>query len=225
MIDESNKWAVILIGPPGSGKDTQVELLVKELKFVEIRTSKIIEDKLKAADPNDPVMNREKDLKKSGQLNTSSLVEEWVIEKIEEVGKSDSRLIANGWPRKVIEAEIEMSAVNKYYPKDFVKVICIELSEEESVKRNSKRRVCEKNGHPIPNFPEYKDVTMCPEDGSLVITRQDDNLDIARHRYGVYKEFTEPVIDFLSKQGYNLVTINGEQPIEDVHCDILNKLW
>lgn len=214
-----------MIGPPGSGKDTQVELLVKELNFVEIRTSKIIEDKLKLADPNDTVMNREKDLKKSGQLNTSSLVEEWVIEKIEEIGKSGLKLIANGWPRKVVEAEIEMLVVNKYYPKDFVKVVCIELSEEESVKRNSKRRVCEKNGHPIPNFPEYKDVTICPEDGSPIVMRQDDNLDIARHRYEVYKELTEPVIDFLSKQGYNVVTINGEQPIEDVHRDILNKLW
>ena len=221
----NGKLAVILIGPPGSGKDTQAELLSRELKFVEIKTSRIIEEKLKSADPNDAVMNHEKELKASGQLNTSSLVEAWAIEKIEEVGKGGSGLVANGWPRKVNEAETEMLAVEKYYPKDLIRIVRIELSEEESVKRNSKRRVCEKNGHPIPNFPEYKDTVVCPEDGSPIIMRQDDDSDIARHRYKVYKELTEPVIDFLSKQGYNLITINGEQPIEDVHRDILNKLW
>lgn len=225
MNTSDKKLAIILIGPPGSGKDTQAELLARELKFVEIKTSKIIEDKLKSAEPNDAVMNHEKELKQAGQLNTSSLVEAWAIEKIDEVGKSGAGLVANGWPRKVTEAETEMLTVEKYYSKDSIKVVYITLSEEESVKRNSKRRVCEKNGHPIPNFLEYKDTVVCPQDGSPIIVRQDDNLDTVRHRYKVYQELTEPVLDFLNKKGYSLITINGEQPIESVHRDILDKLW
>ena len=90
-----------MIGPPGSGKDTQVELLARELQFVEIKSSQIIKDKLANADPNDAVMNREKELKNSGQLNTSELVEAWMVERIEEVGKTAAGLIANGWPRKI----------------------------------------------------------------------------------------------------------------------------
>lgn len=219
------KWAVILIGPPGSGKDTQAELLARELNFVEIKTSKIIEDKLNSADPNDAVMNNEKELKKTGRLNTSSLVEAWAIEKIEEVGKSGSGLVANGWPRKSEEVEAEMSAVEKYYPRDSIKVVSITLSEEESVKRNSKRRVCEKNGHPIFGTKENEGIMVCPEDDSPIIFRSDDTPETIKKRYQVYIAQTQPVIDFLSEEGYNVITINGEQPIEDVHRDILDKLW
>lgn len=225
MTNESKKWAVILIGPPGSGKDTQAELLARELNFMEIKTSKIIEDKLKLADPNDAVMNHEKELKESGQLNTSSLVEAWAIEKIEEVGKSGFGLVANGWPRNIEEVESEMAAVEKYYPKDSIKIVTITLSEEESIKRNSKRRVCEKNGHPIFDTKNNEGITVCPEDGSAIIFRADDTPETIKKRYQVYIDQTQPVIDFLSKQRYNLITINGEQPIESVHRDILDKLW
>ena len=221
MNASDKKWAVILIGPPGAGKDTQAELLARELNFVEIKTSKIIEDKLNSSDPNDAVMNNEKELKKTGQLNTSSLVEAWAIEKIEEVGKSGSGLVANGWPRKSEEVETEMAAVEKFYSKDSIKIVTITLSEEESVKRNSKRRVCEKNGHPIQD----EGITTCPEDGSAIIFRVDDTPETISKRYQVYITQTQPVIDFLSKRGYNAITINGEQPIEDVHRDILDKLW
>ena len=215
------KWAVILIGPPGSGKDTQAELLARELKFVEIKSSKIIEEKLKSADLNDAVMNQEKELHASGQLNTREIVDAWIIECIEQVGATGVGLVGNGWPREIEEVEAEMLAVEKFFPKDSIKIVTITLSEEESVKRNSKRRVCEKNGHPIQD----EGITVCPEDGSPIILRADDTPETIRKRYQVYITQTRPVIDFLSKEGYNVITINGEQPIESVHRDILDKLW
>lgn len=221
MNTESKKWAVILIGPPGSGKDTQAELLARELKFVEIKSSKIIEDKLKSADLNDVVMNREKELHASGQLNTREIVDAWIVERIEQVGATSVGLVGNGWPREASEVEAEMSALEKFYPKNLIKIITITLSEEESVKRNSKRRVCEKNGHPIQN----EGISVCPEDGSAIIFRPDDTPETIKKRYQVYIAQTQPVIDLLSKQGYNIITINGEQPIESVHRDILDKLW
>ncbi len=216
---------MILIGPPGSGKDTQAELLARELKFVEIKSSKIIEDKLKSADPNDAVMNREKELFYSGQLNTREIVDAWITERIEEVGKSGVGLIGNGWPREVGEVGTQMATVDTYYPKDSVKVVSITLSEGESVKRNSKRRVCEKNGHPIFDTKENEGIAVCPQDGSAIILRVDDAPETIKKRYQVYITQTQPVIDLLSKRGYNLITINGEQPIESVHRDILDKLW
>ncbi len=225
MTNEPKKWAVILIGPPGSGKDTQAELLARELKFVEIKSSKLIEDKIKSADPNDPIMNREKELFYSGQLNTREFVDAWIIERIEAVASTGIGLIGNGWPRETSEVETEMSAVERFYPKDSIKVVTIELSEEESVKRNSKRRVCEKNGHPIFDTTGNEEVTVCPQDGSAIILRADDAPETIKKRYRVYIDRTKPVLDFLSKRGYNVITINGEQPIESVHRDILDKLW
>ena len=221
----NKKLAIILIGPPGSGKDTQAEFLSHEFGFKEVKTSRIIEDKLKSADPNDPVMNHERELFKSGQLNDRELVQKWATERIEEIGKSGAGLIGNGWPRKISEAEIEISTVEKFYPKEAIKVISIDISEEESVKRNSRRRVCEKNGHPILDTQENQGITVCPEDGSPIIIRGDDSPETIKKRYGIYISDTKPVLDFLNKRGYNIITINGEQSIEEIHRDILDKLW
>ena len=129
-------------------------------------------------------------------------------------------LIANGWPRRVEEAQTEVEVLEKYYGKN-IKVVTIALSEEESVKRNSKRRVCRANGHPILD----PDITVCPEDGSPLITRADDIPETIRKRYQVYLSETALIIDFLTQKGYNVITIDGEQSIEDVHREILNKLW
>ena len=225
MDTSDKKWAIVIIGPPGSGKDTQAELLAHELKFVEIKSSKIIEDKFKSADPNDEVMNREKELNASGQLNTAELVDEWLVEKIEGVAKTGTGLIANGWPRGAHEAEKEIPVLEKYYSKESIKVIVISLSEQTSIHRNSKRRVCEKNGHPILDTPKYKGVEVCPEDGSPIVSRADDVPEVIARRYQVYLDQTKPVIDFFNEKGYNIITINGEQPIESVHRDILDKLW
>ena len=207
------------MGPPGSGKDTQAELLARELKLEEIKTSHIIEQKFAAAEPNDAVMNEEKRKYKSGELLDQKLVEEWTLEAIASAAAGRG-LIANGWPRRVEEAQTEVEVLEKYYGKN-IKVVTIALSEEESVKRNSKRRVCRANGHPILD----PDITVCPEDGSPLITRADDIPETIRKRYQVYLSETALIIDFLTQKGYNVITIDGEQSIEDVHREILNKLW
>lgn len=225
MSTSDKKWAVILIGPPGSGKDTQAELLSAELGLVEIKTSKIIEEKFSLASPDDKVIQEQIQRKASGGLVEPTLVLQWFAERLRKVHGEGKGIVASGSPRTLPEAEADMPLLKELYGEDAVKIIYIKVSEEESVKRNSFRRVCEKNSHPIPNFPEYKNVTTCPQDGSPIIMRQDDNIDTAHHRYKVYQELTQPVIDFLSKSGYSLITINGEQPIESVHRDILDKLW
>ena len=98
------------------------------------------------------------------------------------------------------------------------------LTKEESIKRNSSRRICKKNRHPIPGFPQYRDLMTCPEDGSPIIRRELDKPEIIKERYRVYKAETEPVLDYLKKNGYDVITIEGEQPIEKVQEDILKYL-
>ncbi|HWA64267.1 MAG TPA: nucleoside monophosphate kinase, partial [Candidatus Paceibacterota bacterium] len=134
-------------------------------------------------------------------------------------------VVASGSPRTLYEAEAELPIFEELYGKDNLKIISLQVSEEESVKRNSARRVCKQSNHPIPNFPEYEGMTACPQDGSPIITRADDAPETIRHRYRAYQEETHPVLDFFAQKGYTVATIRGEQPIENVHREILNKLW
>lgn len=221
---ESNpKLAIIFIGPPGSGKDTQAEFLARELGLEVIKTSHIIEDKLAQADPDDKFMQDQKRIKDSGQLNDPHTVSEWVSETIQK--KSGKGLIFSGSPRTMQEAEVLFPVLEKIYSKDGVKIIYVNINEEETVKRNSMRRVCQANGHPIWPTKENQNITACPEDGSPIITRADDTPETARNRYKIYISETAPILDFLTQKGYNVITIDGEHPIEDVHRSILNKLW
>jgi len=224
MDNKLQKWAVVFLGPPGSGKDTQAEMLARELKLPELKTSEIIDRKLADAG-DDSVLLREKEIKKSGGLNTAGLVEQWIGDEINKVVNNAEGFILNGAFRRIEEGQKMLEIITKYFSLNDIKFISITLSEEESVKRNSKRRVCQANGHPIWDTKENEGITVCPEDGSEIITRTDDTPETIKKRYQIYLSQTHPVIDFLSKNGYSVDTINGEQSIEDIHRDILNKLW
>ena len=218
------KSVIILIGPPGSGKGTQAELLAEKFGLFHLESSKVIEEKLKNIDPDDWILQREQHLWESGQLNTPETVLKWIQEKIREIAGKGQGIVFSGSPRTILEAEGEMPILEELYGKDSIKVFNIELSEYESIKRNSKRRICKGSRHPIPNFPEFENITKCPKDGSEIITRVLDNPETIKVRYGEYLNRTFPVIDILEYKGYKITKIKGDQPIEKVYNDIVNYI-
>ena len=215
---------IFLIGPPGSGKGTQAELLAKELGFYHFEISKVIERNFKEADQNDKETNHQKEHWISGELVHPELVARWFIEEVGSLKNRVRGFVFSGSGRNLKEIEEESGYLKKIYGRENIGAVEIKLSEEESVKRNSHRRICEKNRHPIPNFPEYADIKVCPEDGSEIITRPLDKADIIRKRYQVYLRETMPVIDYFRQSGYKVLEVNGEQPIEKVFSDIKEKL-
>ncbi|MBI4080315.1 MAG: nucleoside monophosphate kinase, partial [Candidatus Levybacteria bacterium] len=54
-------------------------------------------------------------------------------------------------------------------------------------------------------------------------SREDDTLLAIRKRIEVFHKFTAPVLAYYKEEG-KLLEINGEQPIEDIHKEILEKL-
>lgn len=218
------KLVIILIGSPGSGKGTQAELLAERFGLFHLESSKVIEEKIKNAPPDDAIIQREKKLWESGILNTPELVFKWIQEKIREVASEGHGIVFSGSPRTVYEAEGEIPVLEELYGKENVKVFNIEISEEESVKRNSKRRICKDSRHPIPNFPEFEGITKCPKDGSEIITRVLDSPETIKIRLGEYVNRTLPIVDLLKKKDYNIMEINGEQSIKNVFDNISSKL-
>src|SRR3989338_11554419 len=95
-LDANRKWVVILIGPPGSGKGTQAELLAEKFGLFHLESSKVIEDKFNNADPEDKVLAAEKELWESGKLVTPELVLHWVREKIKELAGYGKGVVFSG---------------------------------------------------------------------------------------------------------------------------------
>lgn len=218
------KWVVFLIGPIGSGKGTQAELLSEKFGLTHIETSKLLEEKFNNADASDSFLAEQKNLWKSGILNKPEFVLEIVIDKIKELQKHGLGIIFSASPRTLFEAEGELPILEDLFGKDSIRVIHIKLGEEESIKRNSHRRICKTNRHPIPNFPQFKNITTCPRDGSELITRALDDPQVIKVRYQEYLNRTEPILFFLKDRGYGVIEINGEQAIDKVFKDILEKI-
>jgi len=108
--------------------------------------------------------------------------------------KEETCLIADGYPRTIAQSE-SFEAMMKFYQRDNIKIIYIELSEEEAMKRN------------------------------LLRGRSDDTEEGLKKRFNEYKNNVVPAMNyFLEKEGYEVLTINGEQSVEDVHKDIISKL-
>jgi adenylate kinase len=221
------KQVVIFIAPPGAGKGTQANLLAERFGLVHVETSKLGEAKIK--DPElvkkDPIVAEAKRLYEKGGLFPPPWTTKLVIESIRELASDGKGAIFSGSPRTLYEAERELPELEKLYGRDNIKIFYIALSEEESVKRNSERRICEKNHHPIPRpeyDPKFKDIRICPWDGSPIVTRPAlDKPEVIRERYKVFLRDTVPVLDYLREKGYDIIEINGERPIEKVFEDIV----
>ena len=218
------KWVVVIIGPPGSGKGTQAELMAEKFGLFHLESSKVIENKFKNASPDDEIMLHEKEAWKAGQLTDPQLVRAWMLEEIRLLHSKGVGIVLSGSPRTMFEAEGEIPVFEELYGKDNVKPIHLNLTKEESVRRNSSRRICEANRHTIPNFPIFRDITTCPKDGSKLLKRELDTPETISIRYEVYLRQTQPIISFLGENGYKILEIEGEQDIDKVFDDILARL-
>lgn len=224
MSEENKKRVIIFIGPPGAGKGTQAELLADKFGLFHLESSKVIEEKINNADPKDKALAIEKELWESGKLNTPDLVLQWIKEKIKELAGEEKSIVFSGSPRSILEAKGEIPVLEEVYGKENIKVFNLNLSEEESIKRNSKRRICKNNRHPIPNFKEFERITECPKDGSEIITRVLDKPETIKVRYEEYLNRTFPIIEFLKERTYKIIEIDGEQRIDKIFVDISKNL-
>ena len=95
-------------------------------------------------------------------------------------------------------------------------VLFLDVSHDELVDRLTGRRVCSECGanyHVEFNPPEEPGV--CDVCGGELIQREDDTEDTVRERLRVYRENTEPVVDYYDERG-DLVRVDGEGTPEEV---------
>ena len=104
------------------------------------------------------------------------------------------------------------------------KVIDIEVSDEDIVKRMSGRRVCEKCG--ASYHIEYKKPNVegvCDRCAGTLVQRKDDHPDTVNARLEVYHKETEPLKDYYANQG-KLSIVEGQATIEDTTALILKAV-
>jgi adenylate kinase len=233
MREESKKQTIIIMGPPGSGKGTQAELLADRFSLYYLETSKILEQGFRNAKAGDFVnvngkkysFLEEKRLWETGILCSPPLVSYLLKERIQKLFKEGKSLIMAGSPRTLAEAKEEMPFLAKLYGKKNIKILLLEITARETVFRNSHRKICELMRHPIVYSKETENLVRCPLDGSKLLKRKGlDDPKTILVRLKEYQERTLPVISYLKKQGISVKRINGSPAPAIVFSNVLKAL-
>jgi adenylate kinase len=206
--------AVILFGPPGSGKGTQAALLVKRYGWAHLATGDLFRE---AIARRDPVALEAQDLMKAGRLVPDELVGQIVRGKLEQLVADSvvSGVVFDGYPRNVaqvghLDAALEASDV------PLRRVLALEVDEDVLVKRLTGRRTCPTCGR-LYNiyFAPSMSPDRCDDDGAELTSRADDNEETIRERLRVYREQTEPVLDAYRRRD-QLDVVNGTGDMGEV---------
>ncbi len=221
------KKFIIFMGPIGSGKDTQADILASKIGFTIFKSTQALENKFNNTKPEDldyQDMLKEKKMWAAGILLTPSWVASVVNEATEKLVNSGVKgIIYSGSPRTLPEAEIEIPKLESFYGKDSILVFKLHISGEESVKRNSQRLFCE-NSHPINPEVAKTNPTVCPIDGGKIIRRALDDPKVIETRLKEYEERTVPAIEYIQTKEIEIIDIPGEDTIEAVAKDIWDNL-
>lgn len=224
---------IILLGPPGAGKGTQALLLFDKTGLYYLETSKLIEATVMSAKEGEYAevggkkyyFLDEKKLWEQGILCSPPFVSFLVRQKIEDLASASKGIIMAGSPRTLREGEDQIPLLKKLYGPENIKVVLIEISPEQTIWRNSHRRICELMRHPILFSEETKELGRCPLDGSKLVRREGlDNPEVIKVRLNEYKERTMPLVEYFEKESLAVKKVKGNQSVEGVHKDILKAI-
>jgi adenylate kinase len=211
--------AVVIIGPPGSGKGTQSARLGAFLGIPRISTGDILRQ---VAASNDPLSESVKAIMATGGLVSDEILIGLVTSRLSERDCLNG-FILDGFPRNISQAAfLENLLSDKNY-----KLIVIEINVPEDVilKRIAGRFSC-KNCGAIYNkyFVKPRKEGVCDYCGSTeFVYRLDDNEKTIKERLKEYLLQTAPVLDYFKAKSL-LVTINGNNPLDIVYNDLISQL-
>lgn len=223
---------VILIGPPGSGKGSQALLLADKKRMIHLEVSKLLEKRFLNTKENESIKIGDKEylLKeqerrwREGLLCEDVFVAHVVQENILKLKEDSDPILLDGYPRTKEQGALAFPFLISSYGKEGILVIFLDINKEESLKRNSGRRVCSLMRHSILDNEETKNLTICPVDGSSLEKRVMDDLETIKIRLEKFEENTLPALRYMEEEGVRIAKIDGMGSISDVFFRVLKEI-
>lgn len=205
------KIAVVIFGPPGSGKGMQADLVADAAGLIHIDTGKIIRSIF--ADPaemRDPVNRREKKINDAGILNTPSWVVGILKRRLRAVARTGYGIVFSGSPRTLYEAERIIPLLERLFGKGNVRFFILKVPFPTAARRNRVRLVCTTCRRPLLTaYYPVKNPKNCPVCAGVLERRADDDPAKFKTRTVQYLERTKPVLEYVRRRGYHLRSVDG----------------
>lgn len=216
--------AVLIFGPPGSGKSTQAALLSDTLAYEVVDTGRILRGVLyDPARQDDEVIKAERKRFDDGVLLTPSFVTELLQGHLRDLASARISCVIGGSPRTLGEAEAMMPELAAGYGAENVHCVLLEVPAEICIARNKVRATCIVCGRPqLATGPANEMPKRCRACGGELYARADADKGDTRIRE--YEERTLPAVAYVEKLGLTVTRVDGTQSPAEVFGDILDIL-
>jgi adenylate kinase len=201
---------IILFGPPGAGKGTQAQSIVKKHNYFQLSTGNLLRDEVKSK--TDLGVEIEK-LISNGKFVSDEIVNTLLRQSLINLKYRD-RIIFDGYPRNIDQAK-NLEVILKEFKQSIGHTIFLNVSRDIIEKRIMGRMTCEKCNMTLNEYFNKGQIELHPCGVEHLKKRKDDNLDIVISRYDTYMSSTKPVLDFYSNNS-NFTEIDGAEEIDQI---------
>lgn len=205
---------VIIFGPQGSGKGTQAELIAQKTGMLAFSMGDALRHEVHQ---KTAIGMQVEGIMAKGELVPPEITN-GILSKVVNSPEAEKGIIIDGYPRD--EKQLEFYSKNFHTDYAFE----LDLSEEESIKRISTRRVCPKCGRNY-NIISLKPKVdgICDFCGVDLVQREDDKPEEVKRRLEIYNKTTLPMKEYYEKLGV-LHIIDSSGSIEEVNKKIMDVL-
>lgn len=209
---------VIVLGPPGSGKGTQVHLLSKALNIPFVGMGDLLREESEKETDRAQIV---KSHIESGEILPWNIAESIFRDHLNVI--QAPLVIFDGIPRNKDQVK-HVEGLLKEYNACISSVIFLDVPEDELVRRIQTRYQCAECGmsYSAKDHSALKICTLC---GSCSFSRRSDDREglVLRRRLEVYHQMTRSLVEYYDNMGI-LVKIDGMLPVDVIQKDLIEKI-
>ena len=201
---------IILFGPPGAGKGTQAQFIVKKHNYFQLSTGNLLRDEIKLKTHLGTEVEK---LISNGKFASDETVNTLLRQSITNLRFRD-RIIFDGYPRNVDQAK-NLELILREFEQTIGHVIFLNVSRNIIEKRIMGRVTCEKCHMTMNKFFNKEQIELHPCGKEFLNKRKDDNIDVVVSRYDTYMRSTTHILEYYKKNS-NFTEIDGAAEIEQI---------
>ena len=203
---------IVLLGAPGSGKGTQAKKLMADRNIPQVSTGDMLREAVAAGTR---FGRKAKSIMEAGDLVPDDVVLGIISERLQQPDAQEG-FILDGFPRTTQQA-LDLDELLDQMGTPLDTAVLMDVDFDILMKRLTGRRTCSLTGKLLNvYFSPQEELDECTRAGGELMQREDDNEETISNRLDVYRENTEPLIDFYRERG-KLTTVNAEGSIDDVY--------